>query len=310
MVDMDGKFGEYKNCTLCPRSCGTDRTVRNGFCGEGSGLSIDAALLHHGEEPPVSFRNGSGTVFFTGCSLRCPFCQNMQISQNNHEKKIYSMNEFVGLMKGLIDKKAENLNFVTPDHFLPHILEGVRSLRDAGESIPTVYNCSGYQNISSLEKAVDLMDIFLFDYKFADKDVSAYLVGTPDYPDVALKALEFLYRKKGNLVCDPEGKAVSGIIVRHLVMPDLPENSIKAINDLYFDFGPDVYLSLMSQYSPHYLKEGYDRINRKLRKDEYEPVLELADRLGFKGYFQQLEGTAEAYLPDFTDEDVFKTGKD
>jgi putative pyruvate formate lyase activating enzyme len=300
-------FPEYKNCRLCPKRCHVDRYAKKGFCGEDSRLSIDAALLHHGEEPPISFKKGSGTIFFTGCPLRCPFCQNMQISRSTTEKKYYSTKEFINMMIGLIDEGAENLNFVTPDHFLPHISEGIRVLRNLNYNLPAVYNSSGYHNIDDLKSAAERIDIFLFDYKYADSLAALYCINTPDYPDTAAKALDYLYKNSGNLKLDDDGKAVKGVIVRHLVMPGFVENSIKVVNELYFNYGTDIYLSLMSQYSPRHLKKGFEKIDRRLTRNEYEEVLELAYKLGMNGFFQEFISHDDGYLPDFKDKNnVFK----
>ncbi|OHD14352.1 MAG: hypothetical protein A2086_07860 [Spirochaetes bacterium GWD1_27_9] len=263
-------------------------------------------MLHFGEEPPISFKNGSGTIFFTGCSLRCPFCQNMQISQGNSNKKHYSTKEFIEIIENLINKGAENINFVTPDHFLPHIIEGVTHIKQK-HNIPLVYNCSGFQNKYNLEKAVDLMDIFLFDYKFADTELVNYLFKTDKYLTVVENALEFIYKKKGNLTLDQHGKATTGVLVRHLVMPNFIENSIKVINNLFFNFGNTIFLSLMSQYSPLYLKNGFEKINRRLKMREYEEIVSLVNNLGFKNcYIQEFIDHDDEYLPDFKRDGVFK----
>ncbi|HNZ27395.1 MAG TPA: radical SAM protein [Spirochaetota bacterium] len=300
-------FIEYENCLLCPRKCGVNRYRKAGFCGETAKLSVDSILLHKGEEPPISFKNGSGTIFFTGCSLRCPFCQNMQISQNPIDKKFYNLKDFFYSLDKIVESGAENVNFVTPDHFLPHIIEGVKYLRSKGIDIPTVYNCSGYQSLESLETASEYMDIFLFDYKFADASASKYLLNLENYNVVALRGLEFLFKKKGNLRLDANGKALSGVIVRHLVMPDFIKNSEEVLNNLYFSFGNKIFISIMSQYSPKYLKIGYDKINRKLRRDEYEQIVNLARELNFKnGFIQDYIYGNDQYLPDFNEKNNFE----
>src|SRR4030042_989125 len=170
------EFEEYKSCILCPRKCRINRDIKNGFCGESSRLSIDSALIHFGEEPPISCQKGSGTIFFTGCSLRCVFCQNMQISQNKNpgKKKYYSTKELIDVIGNLINKGAENINFVTPDHFLPHIIEAIKYLKNKNIEIPFIYNCSGYQSLGNLEIASKWIDVFLIDYKFSDSEVSYY----------------------------------------------------------------------------------------------------------------------------------------
>lgn len=305
-MEIKENFTEYLNCGLCPKKCAVDRNVKQGFCREGAGLSIDSALIHHGEEPCISFKGGSGTVFFTGCSLRCPFCQNMQISQHALNKKYYTTAAFIGIMEGLIEKGAENINLVTPDHFLPHIIEGVKHLKKSGFRIPFVYNSSGFHTVESLKIACEHIDIFLVDYKFADIEAAEYCFGSTAYPAVALEALDFLFKTKGNLKLNAEGKAENGVMIRHLVMPGFVENSLKVIDNLFFEFGADIYLSLMCQYTPQFLKDGYDRINRRLAREEYKIVTERVRDLGFgNGYIQDFIEGEDKYIPDFDAKKMF-----
>ncbi len=302
---MTEHFTEYENCTLCPRQCGINRYKTVGFCGEPAELSIDSFLLHFGEEPPITFRNGSGTVFFNGCSLRCPYCQNMQISQQPVRPNVYTMEDFVSGLERLIEQGAENLNFVTPDHYMPHIIEAVKILRNNGINIPTVYNCSGYDTIDNLKAAAEVIDIFLFDYKYADRECAAYC-GTPNYPDVVSKGLDYILRTKGNLRLNDDGKAIGGTIVRHLVLPTFIDNSIEVLNNLYFDYGNDIYLSIMAQYDPKYLKPNHDRLSRRVTAEEYQQVTDLAENLGFRNvYIQELPAEQDEYTPDFTEKSNF-----
>ncbi len=302
------EFEEYKSCKLCPRECRVNRNTQNGFCGESSKLSIDSALIHFGEEPPISGDKGSGTIFFTGCSLKCVFCQNMQISQNKNpdEKKYYSTKELIDIIKNLIKKDAENINFVTPDHFLPHIIEVVKYFKNQNVDIPFIYNCSGYHSLENLEIASRWIDVFLIDYKFANTEVSFYCTKRKDYPEVALEALKFLYNEKGNLILNKNGKATSGVIVRHLVLPGFIENSILVLNNLYNNFGKDIYLSLMAQYTPIYLKNDFDRINRRLTLNEFKKIEEHLFYLGFRnGYIQDFIDNEDKYVPDFDNKKIY-----
>lgn len=302
------EFEEYISCILCGRECGVNRNIKNGYCGEGSKLSIDSALIHFGEEPPISGEKGSGAIFFTGCSLRCVFCQNMQISQrkNPGEKKYYSTEELIDIICNLINKGAENINFVTPDHFLPHIIEAVKYLKNKKIEIPFIYNCSGYQSLKNLEIASKWMDIFLIDYKFSDSEASFYCTKTKDYPEVALEALKFLYNTNGNLMLNKNGKAISGVIVRHLVIPGFIENSLKVLYNLYDNFGKEIYISLMAQYTPQYLKNGFDRINRRLTTKEFKKVEEYLFELGFtNGYIQEFIDNKDKYIPDFDTKKIY-----
>ncbi|MBQ3921844.1 MAG: hypothetical protein II707_01005, partial [Spirochaetales bacterium] len=181
----------------------------------------------------------------------------------------------------------------------------VKELRKKGIDIPTVYNCSGYDTVDNLKAAAEVIDIFLFDYKYADRECAAYC-GTPNYPDVVTKGLDFILKEKGNLKLNDDGKAISGTIVRHLVLPTFIENSVEVLNNLYFDYGNDITLSIMAQYDPKYLKPGLDRLNRRLTFAEYEEVVSLADNLGFhNAYIQDLPAEQDEYTPDFTEKSNF-----
>ena len=298
-------FAEYENCHLCPRDCGVNRYSKRGFCGQDANLNIDSFLVHHGEEPPISFDKGSGTIFFMGCNLRCPYCQNMQISQDSKRSRIYTTKEFIDAVYKLIEQGVENINFVTPDHYLPHIIEAVKDIRHNGINIPTVYNCSGYDTVSNLQKASEYIDIFLFDYKYAADEAASYM-NVPDYPMVVSKGLDFLMKNVGNLQLDESGKAVKGTLVRHLVLPTFVDNSIEVINNIYFDYGNRIYLSVMSQYDPAYLLPNHDRLARKVSREEYQTVVDLTMDLGFENVFIQdfAEGD-DAYTPDFDKKDNF-----
>jgi len=299
-------YKEYEHCSLCPRNCFVNRYKIKGFCGENANLSINAALLHQGEEPCISFKKGSGTIFFTGCSLRCPFCQNMQISQRPDDKNIYSQKKFVEAMEKLIQSGAENINFVTPDHFAPHIVEGIKIIKKKGYDLPFIYNCSGYQSIDHLKSVIDYIDIFLFDYKFADCNASKKILSNESYPEVCEKALEFVILNKGNLVLNDEGKALSGVLVRHLIMPGFLENSLSVINNLFIDYGNKIHLSLMSQYSPKYLRSGFDFLNKRITRNEYQSVVDLLENLGLtNGYIQEFIDLEDEFLPDFKSNEIF-----
>lgn len=298
-------FDLYNECRLCPRECGVDRRKKTGFCGESDVVSVNKFLLHTGEEPCISYGKGSGTVFFNGCSLKCSFCQNMELSRS-HSQNHYSHNEFYAALVNLIDAGAVNLNFVTPDHFMPHIIWAVERLRNSGYNLPIVYNCSGYESPEHLKMVADYVDIYLFDYKFIEPEGAAYSLHSPDYPQRASEALHFLHKTAGNLVLDDDGHAVRGTIVRHLVMPGFIENSIGVVNELFFEFGNDVFLSLMSQYSPAFLIPGHDRINRNLTSGEYNSVVELVNSLGFRNvYLQDMSTDNDPYLPDFASKSNF-----
>ncbi len=302
----------YENCHLCPRSCGVDRTKeapegKSGFCGESDQVRVAYVGPHFGEEPPISGTHGSGTVFLTGCSLRCTFCQNHQISH----KGLGSPKDLKILLpeiKKMIRRHhVHNINFVTPDHFLPHILRLVRLLRDEGLSIPVLFNLSGYQSILLMKAARDWVDIYLPDFKYADRSLAAKLSACPDYPDVAIEAIAEMIKQKGFLDAGTaHGKtARRGVLVRHLILPGHTDNSVNALTTLFLEFGPELPLSLMSQYYP-VLPQKEEPLNRRITKSEFFTVLDHARQLGFKQIFVQFpeeqslsEKVSPPFLPDF-----------
>lgn len=314
---MNKIFDLYKECRLCPRACGVDRTKVAGACGESALLSIETAVLHGGEEPCISGEKGSGTIFFNGCGLRCIFCQNMEISQKKVlGAKYYTEDELTEIMQKLADLGAANINFVTPDHYLPHIVYAVKKFRANGYKLPIVYNCSGWETPEHLKLAMEAVDIFLIDCKFSLPQVADFCLRgkNENYSQVVWKALEFLYRQVGNLQLDENGMAKCGVLVRHLVLPGMTENSLDVVNELFFRFGTDVYLSLMAQYTPSFLdlpkdcgnEDWQKSLMRCLTAEEYQKVVDLAVDLGFENlYLQELPSPDDKYIPDFASHKMF-----
>lgn len=294
----------YKSCRLCPRGCGTDRTSMPGMCGETDLLRIAYIGPHYGEEPPFTGTNGSGTVFFTGCSLRCSFCQNYQISHQGLGKP-FTLDQLIDAVRDMCaTQEVHNINFVTPDHFLPHLELAVETLRGCGIKLPILLNTSGYQSSEALKMAGRFVDIYLPDYKYADPRLAATLSSCPDYPDKALDAIAAMVRQRGFLALDGE-IAVRGTLVRHMVLPGHLDNSLKALTNLYLEFGPSLPLSLMSQYHP--VRPQRDPcLNRRITAEEFEQAYEHCLELGFETLFVQFPDEKEelearpAFVPDFT----------
>ena len=303
----------YEHCVLCPRQCRVDRTdhgenAARGICGESDHLRVAYVGPHFGEEPPITGTNGSGTIFFSGCSLRCTYCQNHQISH-----------EGLGMAMGL-DALAErvwemvrrdrvhNINFVTPDPFFPHVFALVSLLRTQGIDLPMVYNLSGYQSARSLAWAEAYADIYLPDYKYGDPSLAATLSRCGDYPGVALDAIAVMVRQKGFLDAvstDSPMPARKGVLVRHLILPGKVDNSVQALTGLFVEFGPGLPLSLMSQYHP-VLHHNDPDLNRRVTQTEFDAVLSHAESLGFEHLFVQfpeattcLDDGRPGFLPDF-----------
>ena len=314
-----GLLSQYEACELCPRRCGVDRTAGQvGFCGEANRLRIATIEAHRGEEPPISGKNGSGTVFFSGCSLRCMSCQNYQISQEGLGRE-WTLQEVVDRLAALREHEGiHNVNFVTPDHFLPHTVAVVRLLRERGIRIPTVYNLSGYQRIESLRLIDSVADIYLPDFKYADAALASSLSRSSDYATVALEALCEMVRQKGFLdisITDGDSEigkvgtddlftaAREGVLVRHLILPGQVQNSLQALSMLFVEFGGELPISLMSQYVPVHQFSPGSPLNRRVTRDEFQEVFQHAQELSFRNLFvqypEEVATDTGLFLPDF-----------
>ena len=308
----------FEECRLCPRNCGINRTrgaVRpsHGFCGQDHILRVAYIGAHFGEEPPITGSNGSGTIFFSGCSLKCSFCQNFQISRDGLGK-LLDMDELLFKVIAMIErKKVHNINFVTPDHYFPHVFQLVALLRDRGCLLPMVFNLSGYQSTEMLGMAEDFADIYLPDFKYSDPALSKRLSSCKDYPKVALEAITEMVKQKGFLDSsdDSSGLAGRGVLVRHLILPSIVDNSLNVLTTLFLEFGADLPVSLMSQYYPAISHEDKD-LNRSVTREEFDRVYSHALDLGFNNLFVQFPektpGKSQdrsSFLPDFNLDEAF-----
>jgi putative pyruvate formate lyase activating enzyme len=319
MMDCD-LIKPFESCCLCPRACRVNRCTEGiaaklGICGETHQLRVAHVGAHFGEEPPITGERGSGTVFFTGCSLRCSFCQNLQISQGGMGSAL-TPDALADRIEAMIRvQSVHNVNFVTPDHFFPHVFRVVDLLRTQGHTLPVIYNLSGYQSADLLRQAEDFVDIYLPDFKYADPRLAAKLSRCLDYPTVALEAIALMARQKGFLnTCGLEGGpavATRGLLVRHLILPGFVENSVEALTTLFIEFGPSLPVSLMSQYHP-LVRHRVGSLNRLLTEAEFEAVYHHAQELGFEHLFVQFpEKAAEpggppAFVPDFERAEPFE----
>ncbi len=302
----------YSKCNLCPRKCGVDRIGpddrrKMGFCGETHQLRIAHIGPHFGEEPPISGDRGSGTVFFSGCTLQCAYCQNYQISRQGMGQPM-DVEELVKRAVDMIETHGiHNINLVTPDHFFPHVFQCVTSLREQGYALPVVYNLSGYQSVPMLRSAAPYVDIYLPDFKYGDAGPAQRLSKCRDYPKVALEALSEMVRQKGFLDSCQNGQEIAqrGVLVRHLILPGEIENSIDVLTTLFLEFGPVLPVSLMSQYHPALPMED-EELNRPLTPDEFDQVYAHALDLGFENLFVQFPDQdtdaskhVSPFFPDF-----------
>ncbi len=280
-------------CNICPNKCNINRDETLGFCNAKNNLRIAKFYLHNFEEPCISGKNGSGTIFFTGCSLKCAFCQNYELSRNLRGKDI-SVLELVDIFKKLEDMGAHNINLVTPTHYFLEIKKALDIYRP---KIPIVYNTHAYENIETLKVVNDYVDVYLPDVKYFSKNASIRYTGKADYFDVASKAIEFMIKSKP-LIFDGD-MIKSGVVVRHLVLPQNTTDT-KHILDWFSDFKEQAFFSLMSQYTPFGDIKEFPELNRKLTKREYASVLEYANALDINNlYFQDDKSSSTEYIPSW-----------
>lgn len=318
-INQEPDFADlYKSCELCPRACGVDRTLnrdgeRKGFCGETDQVRVAHIGPHFGEEPPFTGSRGSGTVFFSGCSLKCKFCQNHQISLGGMGETL-DFHRLVDKIRQMILKNGvHNLNFVTPDHFIPHTVGMVFLLKKEHPGLPILYNFSGYQSVKVLKSLEGVADIYLPDFKYSDSALAKKLSGCADYPGKAIDAISEMVRQKGLLDClvSEDALATKGVLVRHLILPGAIENSINALTTLFIELGPDLPISLMSQYHPVVHHEDPE-MNRTITDQEFRKVHDHAKQLGFKHMFVQFPEIYQdrsrdrpVFLPDFKNRQPF-----
>ena len=283
----------YVNCELCPRGCGVDRTRgEKGFCGGGEVALVAKAMIHKWEEPALAGSGGSGAIFFGGCTLGCSYCQNRAISTAPTGQEMDSAG-LRQLMEELIAQGAENIDLVTPTHYLPTILPALEEKLP----VPVVYNCGGYEKTETLEQLRGKVDIFLPDLKYADNGLAKNLSGAEDYFETAMAAI----RKMHALVGDPqwEGEKLrKGVIVRHLILPGYVENSLKVLDALGEAFRPgQILVSLMRQYTP--MPGAAESLNRTLKNEEYEAVLSWMFLNDLHGFTQEETAATRDFIPDF-----------
>ena len=287
----------YESCTLCARKCGVNRDRTVGFCGMPSDVYISRAALHMWEEPIISGERGSGTIFFSGCSLKCIFCQNREISRGRVGKKI-TVDELADIMLGLQSDGAHNINFVTPTHYIPSVRESIILAKARGLSIPIVYNTSSYDTPEALSALDGLVDIYLPDFKYFTEKTSAALSSAKDYPSAARSAISEMVRQTGSAVIGENGLLVRGTVVRILLLPGHIAEAKLVLKYLYDTYGDSIYISLMNQYTPP--MDMQPPLNRTVTRDEYRQLTDYAVKLGVKNAFVQEWGTAsESFIPDF-----------
>lgn len=269
-----------ENCTLCPRACGVNRLQGElGYCRTGSMARVASYSPHFGEEAPLVGRNGSGTIFFSSCSLLCSFCQNFEISHGNEGVEL-SAGQIATIMLMLEKEGCHNINLVTPTHVVPQILSGLSAAVKNGLRIPLVYNCGGYEKVETLKLLEGIVDIYMPDFKFWDGEWSERYCNAPDYPEAACAALLEMHRQVGDLVLDKQGLARRGLLVRHLVMPGGIAGTDKITEFIAGSLSKNTYINIMDQYRPCGNALGDELINRRLTAEEYRSAVNAAREAG------------------------------
>jgi len=296
-------LAELKDCICCPRKCHADRSSgRLGYCKTGIGFSISSICAHHGEEPALSGSRGICNIFFSHCNMQCIFCQNHDISRNTGPIVEYrvDLDRLMDRVEQGLESGCKSVGFVSPSHVLPQVKAIIEALKARGRKPVFVYNTNGYDKEGAVESLEGTIDVYLPDFKYMDTELARDYSDTPCYPEVAAKAIKEMFRQKGaDIRLDEEGLIISGLIIRHLVLPGHVENSKAVLRYIARELSPDVYISLMSQYYPTPAVAVHPKLGRCLRADEYEEVIKEFERLGFhRGFVQELS-SPHHYRPDF-----------
>ena len=289
------------DCVLCPRACHVNRLAgQTGYCGQTAELMAARASLHYWEEPCISGISGSGTVFFSGCNLRCVFCQNHNIALGK-AGRVITPGHLVEIFLNLQEQGANNINLVTPTHFLPQIAIALEQAKCRGLHLPIVYNTGSYESVDALRHLEGLVDIYLPDLKYLSAELSAAYSHAPDYFEIACAAIAEMYRPVGDPVIDPDsGLMQRGMIVRHLLLPGQTKDSKKILRYLHETYGDHIYISIMNQYTPLSQVTGIEALNRTVTQQEYDRVLRFAERIGIeRGFRQEGSSASESFIPEF-----------
>lgn len=282
-------------CNICPRKCNIDREYQTGFCQSPDVFRLSRAALHYWEEPCISGKTGSGAVFFSGCNLKCVFCQNYEISHNNHGAEV-SDDKLIEIFESLIEQGANNINLVNPTHYAKRL---AKVLSEWESPVPVVYNSSGYESVQTLKILDGLIDIYLPDFKYSRNDKALKYSRAEDYPQIASAALKEMYRQVNQNVFDESGIMQKGIIIRHLILPSNTNSSLEALDYLSRNY-PEAYISLMAQYTPCGDLNDFPELKRPITGREYNKVVDYALNLGLEKLFiQELSSADKKYIPSF-----------
>lgn len=289
-----------EKCSLCPRMCGTDRAAgQKGFCGGGNLVRVARAALHYWEEPCISGESGSGTVFFSGCTMRCVFCQNKEISRGEAGREI-TVDRLAEIYLELAAKGANNINLVTPMHYAPQITAALDIARKNGLTLPIVWNTGGWERRESVAAVRDYADIWLSDFKYFDSSLGESLSKAPNYFSVAAAALDQMVKQTCEPVFDENDMMRRGVIVRHLMLPGHLDDTKNVLRFLYENYGDSIWISIMNQYTPMCSDPRFPELSRTVSDEEYNEAIDFACELGIENAFVQEGGTVgESFIPPF-----------
>lgn len=297
----------FKKCTLCPRECGADRAEgKAGRCHAGAMVRVARAALHMWEEPCISGSEGSGAVFFSGCSLGCIYCQNREISggQAGLDISVLRLSE---IFLELQAQKANNVNLVTAGHYVPQAVSALKMAKRSGLQIPVVYNSSGYEKVETLKMLEGLVDIYLPDFKYMSSKLAEQYSGAGDYPEIAKAAIQEMVRQQPQPHFDERGIMTKGVVVRHLLLPGHVREAKRVVDYLYTTYRDQIYMSLMNQYTPGPAVKEDPLLHRRVTKREYERLLDFAGELGVtQGFYQEGDTAEESFIPAFDCQGVEK----
>ncbi len=294
----------YKSCNLCPRNCQIDRSVNKGYCKTTDKLLITRAALHMWEEPCISGDDGSGTIFFGGCNLGCIYCQNAEIRDGKVGREI-SVERLSEIFFELKEKGANNINLVTPTHFVPHIIKALDIAKSQNFNLPVVYNTSGYEKVETLKMLNGYVDVYLPDFKYYNSKSAKEYSNAPDYMDYVKPAIDEMLSQVGNPVFSKDGIIKKGVIIRHLLLPNHLEESKEIIKYLYDTYKDDIFISIMNQYTPMPQVADHPALSRKVTDAEYDELVNYAIDIGVEnGFIQEGETAKESFIPPFNNEGV------
>lgn len=295
---METRLNSLKKCEICPHKCGIDRTNNKiGRCKSKDTVKVALSSIHKFEEPCISGGNGSGTVFFSNCNLSCDFCQNYEISQLGTGKEI-TIERLAEIFLSEQEKKANNINLVSPTSYVIQIIEAIKIARKQGLKIPIIYNTNGYENVETIQKLNGYVDIYLPDLKYAENEIAKKYSKIDNYFEIATSAIKEMYNQVGSLEFDSNGIVKKGVIIRHLILPNHTENSKKVLKWIDENMPKDIMVSIMAQYFPTYRAKEIEELNRKITKNEYKKIENFLYSLNLEnGYIQEMGKNEENYVP-------------